>query len=91
MHSVGHIDFIISNNVDYSVQNGDNCIAVNGFTRPSVSISCISWATLDNALAALDINHPNPPKVKDAKTLLFEGLSDRRLRVLLAVIIDSYA
>ena len=79
LHSTGRIDFIMSKDVDYPVQNGDGCVAIKEFTGTSATISCTSRATLEDALSSLGEDVINPPQVTNASCPLFEGLSDRRL------------
>ena len=89
-------DFIISNDSDYPMQNGDNCIAIKVFTGASVTISCTSRATLEDALNGLDGNQQVHQKVLPASkkclfSPIFEGICDCWLRVLMAVVMGSDA
>ena len=81
-------DFIMLNDLDYLVQNGDNCIAMKIFSGASV--------TMDNAVNGLDADLENKPNFHPASARclffpIFECLSDRQLRVLLAIVTVSDA
>ena len=91
LHATSTCDFIMSNDVDYPVQNGDDCIAIKVFNGPSLTVSSTSRSTLDDAMRGLGEDGEQIRKVKEPASPLFEGLHDRRLRVLLAVIIGSDA
>ena len=77
MHKTGRIDFIMSNDTDFPVQNGDGCIAIKEFTGSSITISCTSRSTLDDAMKGLNEDIINLPKIKDASLPLYEGIVDR--------------
>ena len=87
----GKCVFIMSNDCDFPVQNGDGCIAVKVFTGPSITLSSTSQLTLNDAVLAIGKEEIGLHELQLAKTPLFEGIVDRRLRFLLAVIMDSDA
>ena len=87
----GKCVFIMSNDCDFPVKNGDGCITVKVFSGPSITRLSTSQSTLDDAVLALCEKDNGLHKLQLAKTPLFEGIVDRRLRVVLAVIIDSDA
>ena len=87
----GKYVFIMSNSCDFPVHNGDGCIAVKVFSGPSITRLSTSQSTLDDAVLALCEKDNGLHKLQLAKTPLFEGIVDRRLWVILAVIIDSDA
>ena len=89
LHATSKCDFIMSNDVDYPVQNGDYCKAIKVFNEPSLTVSRTSGSTLDDAISGLWEDVVQIPQVKDPYSPLFEGLHDRRIRLLLAVIIGS--
>ena len=84
----------MSNDVHYPVQNGDGCIAIKVFTGASLTISSTCRHTLEQAIRGLEAKEEQTPVVEHSPkrfTPIFEGIVDRRLRVLLAVIMGSDA
>ena len=69
----------------------DGCIAVQVFSGSSITLFSTSQSPLDDTVLALGKEENGLHRPQLAKTPLFEGMVDRGLRVLLAVIIDSDA
>ena len=79
----------MSNDYDFLAQNEDGCIAVKVFSRPSIALSPTSWATLDDAVSVLGKEENGLYKPQLVKTTVFEGIVDRRLWLVLVVVVDS--
>ena len=60
----GECEFIMSNDLDYPVQNGDGCMAIKVFTGGSATISSTSNATLKHANSCLEELRNHQYKVK---------------------------
>ena len=96
LHTRSKCDFLMSSDLDYLVQNGDNCIGIKIFNGGSIIITSTSRVTLKNAIMGIGEDGDKDIKVKEASGVslfspIFEGIADRQLCVLLAVIIDSDA
>ena len=64
LYTTAEIDFIMSNDLDYPVQNGDGCIAIKVFTGASLTLSSTSRDTLAHAVRGLEVTEEQAPVVK---------------------------
>lgn len=78
---------IESNDADYVIFLGDNCIAIKEYTNSRVILSSTSKATLEDAVSCLSDESKKKVKWTCPKHPIFEGITDMKTRILIAVII----
>ena len=78
---------IESNDADYVIFLGDSCIAIKEYTAKKVVLSSTSKQTLEDAVSCLSDESKKKVKWTHPKHPIFEGITDMRTRILIAVII----
>ena len=79
---------IESNDADFVIFLGDNCITIKGCTAGGiVTLSCTSKSTLDDAISCLSDLSKKKVKWSCPEYPIFEGIVDMKTRILIAVII----
>jgi len=82
---------IESNDADYVIFLGDSCIAIKEYTAKKVVLSSTSKQTLEDAVSCLSDESKEKVKWIHPKHPIFEGITDMRTRILIAVIIGCDA
>ena len=83
----GKSQLVMSNDGDMPVIFGDSCIAIKKFTGDKLTISSTSKETLEEAKSCLSEASQSKVKLVSPKHPIFEGISDLKLRALMAVVI----
>jgi len=78
---------IESNDADYVIFLGDSCIAIKEYTAKKVVLSSTSKQTLEDAVSCLSDESKKKVKWTHPENPIFEGITDMRTRILIAVIV----
>mmetsp|Transcript_2837 Transcript_2837/g.5150 ORF Transcript_2837/g.5150 Transcript_2837/m.5150 type:complete len:472 (-) Transcript_2837:1596-3011(-) len=79
---------IVSSDADIPIIAGDDCIAIKEFTKDGgIEVVCTSRSTLCHALSFLSDEDRRHTTFHPAEHPIFEGVSDRKLRALMALIL----
>ena len=79
---------IVSSDADIPIITGDDCIAIKEFTKDGgIELVCTSGSTLRHALSFLSDEDRRHTTFHPAEHPIFEGVSVRKLRALMALIL----
>lgn len=83
----GLCQLLMSNDADFTVFCGDGSAAVKGFTGKYSTLSSTCRNTLEEIISYLEPASQERVKLEVPPFPIFEGIEDRKLRILLAVIL----
>ena len=79
---------IVSADADIPITTGDDCIVMKEFTKDgAIELVCTSEETLRHALSFLSVEDRAQTTFRPAKFPIFDGISDRKLRALMSLIL----
>ena len=89
LYEEGKVQLIMTGDIDIPIIFGDSCITITKCTGKTFNIASTCKKTLTDAISCLPLQRQQKIKFHDPQWPLYSGISDRRLRVLIMVIVES--